>query len=152
MVVFVASSSRLVYPTGRDTYRTFGDGRFQLCHAHETDLMFCDSENSLLLSDAYVIDWLEVGNLIYLKSKDGLFHIVEQDGATARTFQALEQLDFTAQMAFKSMSERIRFLRWLSDRNLTSPQWLCVFLFPLVPIAIAIRLWRKVKQLSRVEE
>ncbi|MGA1868530.1 MAG: hypothetical protein ACMUJM_08270 [bacterium] len=54
------------YPSGRDTYRSFGDGQIQIAWISQTDKILYDVKNQKTLLDK-IIKWKKRGKRVFLR-------------------------------------------------------------------------------------
>ena len=122
---------KVVYDSGRDTFRTFGDGRFQLCYPENYGYSFVDARNDPSVCCDHVIDWLERSGNIYLIGSHGERHVVDMRTATRIEYQGTELVPEAQREVFRSMEARTKIRRFVDDFGIALA-WLLVDLLVLI--------------------
>lgn len=108
-------SEKLTYSPGRDTFRTFGNGRFQLCYPENDGYAFVDAENDLSVYCDHIVDWIEKDGKIYLIGSRGERHLIDMHAVSRVTFQGNDSVPATQREVFEYMAGRTKARRFIDD-------------------------------------
>ena len=108
-------SEKLAYDPGRDTFRIFGNGRFQLCYPENDGYEFGDVKNDLSVNCDHIVDWMEKDGKVYLIGSHGERHIIDMHAVTKVTFSGKDRVPDTQREVFEYMVGRTKARRFIDD-------------------------------------
>jgi len=104
------------YPIGRDTYKAFGNGRFQLCTGGCgcLNLGGYEAQDGSLIN---VTNWKRRGDYVYAVNALGLYGILDLQAATLSTFRGLERVPKAHQPFCRQLRNNVREVQtWAGGR------------------------------------
>ena len=108
-------TEKLAYDPGRDTFRVFGNGRFQLFYPENDGYEFGDVKNDLSVNCDHIVDWMEKDGKVYLIGSHGERHIIDMHAVSKVTFQGNDSVPATQREVFKYMAGRTKARRFIDD-------------------------------------
>lgn len=130
-------SEKLAYDPGRDTFRIFGNGRFQLYYPENDGYDFADAKNNISVNCDHIVDWLEKDGKVYLVASHGERHIIDMHAITKVTFQGNDSVPATQREVFEYMAGRTKARRFIDDFG----SFLCWVLADLLVLVGLVVFW-----------
>jgi hypothetical protein len=74
------------YPSGRDTYKSFGDGRFQIGRLPHDELVLadCETQDTIIMN---LYKYKTKGNQVFATSKEGAFAVLNYETGVHTTYK-----------------------------------------------------------------
>lgn len=110
-VLMCLTGDPVVYASGRDTFRAFGNGRFQLMYGdrkngrYNYELIDCERASEALVLKG-VVDSIEVSDSIYLCTEDGGRHLVDMGSGRLVTYVSGASIPESQRKTFCRMEAR----------------------------------------------
>lgn len=90
LLLFACQESKKKYPSGRDTYKAFGDGRFQICGDNESYVLI-DNEAQDIIIDGDIYRYRRIKEHIYVVGQCG-YSVVNFESGEVIQSQNLSEL------------------------------------------------------------